>query len=220
MLSPNQDVFINFPTPHAGRVLHAARVVEREGEVLGLAFDRDVPPVRGVSPDDAASRAARGDGACEVFFQGPREFMKHSAVLVDPGSASPEGCDIAVRLRGEPVSAESREAFRVGTVLSDYSGEFDGLGVCPIVDVSATGLAFIAKRALGIGDAVAFSFEVGGERYAGRGVVQSCKPVRAGHRHGLLCVSTGTAPGCLSKGLQRLTMEAQRLQLRRLSGAA
>ena len=207
MVNPGKEVFVSFPSGGATRVLHAAKVRTLGDDVITIKF---------VEPDLVPVQA---EGACTVFFDGPREFMQQPAeqVAFEDAPDTEETFDLALQLAGEAVSAESRKCYRVGTSLAHYQGTFGTFGTCHIVDVSATGLGFVCNTRLKIGDGVDFSFELHGRSYSGRAFVQSHKEERSGHRYGLLCTSDDPA---LTKGLQQLTMDAQRTQLRRLSGAA
>jgi hypothetical protein len=207
MLSPGHEMFVSFPTGGSTRVLHAAKVQTREDELVTLKFAE--PDLLPVEPQQT----------CTVFFDGAKEFMQQPAEHVESEQSpeTEEPYDLALRLAGEAVSAESRKCYRVGTSLAHYKGTFGSFGICHIVDVSATGLGFITDGKVKMGDGVEFSFELNGKSYSGKGFIQSCKEVRAGNRYGLLCTSTDPA---LARGLQQLTMDAQRTQLRRLSGAA
>ena len=207
MLSPGREMFVSFPSSGATRVLHAAKVCTMGDDLITLKFlEPDLIPVE-------------AEGACTVFFDGPREFMQQPAerVAYDDAPDTDEAFDLALQLAGEAVSAETRKCYRVGTSLAQYYGGFGSFGECHIVDVSATGLGFVCGTRMKIGTGVDFSFELHGHTYSGRGFVQSQKETRNGYRYGLLCTSDDPA---LAKGLQQLTMDAQRTQLRRLSGAA
>ncbi len=57
------------------------------------------------------------------------------------------------------------------------------------------------------------------ERVQGRCIVQRGGETRDGWGYGLLCIN-GQGSGNLGEGLHKLTMDAQRTQLKRLSGAA
>lgn len=207
MLSPSQELFVSFPNASGTRVLHAAKVLSLADDMVTLKFvEPDYLPV------DVSETST-------IFFDGPREFMQQPGERVECDTAPDTEAtfDLALRLAGEPVSAESRKCFRVGTALADYTGQFGAIGTCQIVDVSATGVGFVSESRLKIGAGVDFAFDLHGKSYSGKGFIQSHKEVRAGHRYGLLCTADNPA---LAKGLQQLTMDAQRTQLRRLSGAA
>ncbi|MBK7404193.1 MAG: PilZ domain-containing protein [Phycisphaerales bacterium] len=207
MFRSGQELFIDFGGLTTQRVLHPVVAGDPVEDATRIAFvDRDIdqaPPQPGTT--------------VTIFFHGPNEFMQVPGEVVHLATED-EGSPLGVRAIGDPASAETRKCFRVSTVLADYQANLGRLGRRKIADVSATGIAFVTTHKLALGDAVDVSIDVGGRRFEGRGFVQSVKEVRQGHRYGVLCTNSGKTN--IQKGLQLLTMEAQRSQLRRLSGAA
>ncbi|USN99683.1 MAG: PilZ domain-containing protein [Phycisphaeraceae bacterium] len=148
-----------------------------------------------------------------VFFNGPKGFMQQPARIV----LTPENALYGLETTGDAVSAESREMFRVGVTLADYEAIVGGER-CKVADVSVLGFAFLSDRGYKLGEVLEASFTLGGEEFEGRCRVKSVKPLAKGARFGLLCLN-GDDAGNLELGLRKLTMEAQRTQLRRLSRA-
>ena len=166
--------------------------------------------------DEAPEGASREDQGLMLYFNGPDGFMQQPAKVVEPVG---EDGEIGVVTTGDAVSGESRQFFRVSTVLSSYEAIVEGAPGCKIVDVSSMGLAVIVEGERGVGDALSVSFPLGVRTFSGECVVQSVRETGAGWRLGLLCVN-GAGSGDLDVGLHALTMQAQRDQLKRLSGAA
>ncbi len=206
MVHIGDEVFVHFAGGTGIRTLHAGKVEQQRDGVIAVRFAEP----EGLPTEPAA--------AMIVFFHGPEEFMQQPGQPVEFENEAGETV-AGIRLLGAPVSAESRKCFRVSTVLADYSADFGKVGVCKIADVSAEGVAFIAPNRLSLGECVEIKLTVLGRSSTGRGFIQSIKQVRDGYRYGLLCTNDAGMGG-LDKGLQRLTMDAQRTQLRRLSGAA
>lgn len=208
MFRAGQDLFVHLGGAGHQRVLHPIRVCEVEDDVSFVVFQDQSQGVGSIEPDQAVV----------LFFQGPKEFMQQPAQIV--GMRQEEsGLWLGIRTTGDPASAESRQCFRVCTVLGSYITSIDNETGCRIADVSATGFGVFAKGDYAFGDVVDVSFELEGCSYSGRACVQSLKQVAAGFRYGLLNVD-GDGEGNLADGLQRLTMHAQRTQLKRISGAA
>lgn len=206
MVHIGDEVFVHFAGGTRVRTLHAGEVEQQHDRVIAVRY---------AEPEGLPTEPAH---AMIVYFHGPDEFMQQPGEPV--GFETEAGETVAaIRLLGEPVSAESRRCFRVSTVLADYSADFGKVGVCKIADVSAEGVAFIAPRKLSPGECVEIKLTVLGRSSTGRGFIQSIRQVRDGYRYGLLCTDDAGMGG-LDKELQRLTMDAQRTQLRRLSGAA
>ena len=211
MLQNGQDVFVSFAGGSELRILHAARVVDRTDEALTIRFD------------DPETLPTEQTEAVTMFFDGPSEFMQQPAGFAETETESEDTEStpgtFTITPIGQPVSAESRKCYRVGTVLADYTANLGRLGRCKVVDVSAAGVGFLNERKLKLGDSVDIEINVHGKVSSGSGFVQSIKEVKTGYRYGLLCVED-KGKGGLAKGLQQLTMDAQRTQLRRLAGAA
>ncbi len=151
-----------------------------------------------------------------LFFNGPDGFMQQPGRIVEPQEG---GRSFLCETTGDAVSGESRQFFRVCTVLVDYRAGVGEEDSCKIVDVSSMGLAVVSCRELSIGDCVPVSFPLGQKSFKGECIVQSVRETRDGWRYGLLCIN-GQGSGNLDEGLHKLTMDAQRTQLKRLSGAA
>lgn len=213
MLLIGQNVFVSFVGGSTTRVLHPVRITDRTDEVITIKY---------AEPDGLPAERSE---TVTVFFDGRKGFMQQPGEIVppDPEEGDTDGVPsepvVAVRLLGEPVSAESRECYRVSTVLADYHANFGRLGTCKLVDVSATGFGFLSTERLMLGETLEIEFTVGGKTIKGSGIIQSLKEVRNGFRYGMVCVLDGGASG-MALALQQLTVDAQRTQLRRLSGAA
>ncbi len=206
MIQREQDIYIHFAGGTNLRVLHAGKATSRIDDVI---------TVRYFEPDSLPTEPAP---TMTVFFHGAEEFMQQPGELIEFENAEGE-MQTGIKLIGTPVSAESRKCFRVSTVLAEYKAKLGSLGMCKLVDVSATGVGSLTDERMSLGDPLDIEVTVLGKTCNGRGVIQSVQEVRAGYRYGLLCSGYKGAGG-LPKGLQKLTMDAQRTQLRRLSGAA
>lgn len=202
MFQVGQSMFVS--VGGGARTLDPVEVAGVEGGAVRLVF------VDEVRPEEVRREGER----LMLFFQGAEGFMQQPAAIVEPVSA--EGA-VVVATTGEAVSGESRQFFRVSTVLCAYEAEVEGTSGCRIVDASSMGVAVVCDFEREIGDPMGVSFVLKGRRFSGECVVQSVRETRAGWRLGLLCVS---GSGDLGDGVHALTMDAQRDQLRRIAGAA
>ena len=168
-----------------------------------------------VDEDSVVDPAIEGESAV-LYFSSAGRFMQQFARIVE---ATEGGRSIIIEAMSEPVCGESRQCYRVCTVLMDYSAAVGSEDLCRIMNVSATGLAVVSQERFGLGATAPVSFELGRKMYSGECLVQSARPVRGGWRYGLFCASV-RGSGNLGNGLHKLAAEAQRIQLRRLSGAA
>ena len=208
MFVPGTEFFVHFAGDGKTRVLNPVKVDRVEEGVPFVWLNGEVPPFE----------LLEENGEIILFFHGPKEFMQQPAKITE--IVSDEGkTTFGVQTTGDAVSAESRNCYRVCTVLGSYKAQFGDEGKRQIADVSATGLAIMATGDYPFGKVFPISFELNGKSYAGAGCIQSIKKVKAGTRYGLLMVECNKKDN-LEEGLQKLTMDAQRTQLKRLSGAA
>ena len=165
------------------------------------------------------------DGNVLVYFDRGREFLKQSALIELVIHEEEDQVDgvmrYAVELEGKPVSADSRQTYRVSTVISGRSTIFADEGEVPLVDVSATGFAVISTKKLTIGEMVKTTFKHEGREFCGTASVQSvCQLDAQRHRYGMHCVEKRQPGNSLNQGLMTISMAVQREQLRRLSRAS
>ena len=124
---------------------------------------------------------------------------------------------IVFRATGEPVSAETRECYRVSTTMTGLTGEIGDGDRCPVWDICPKGLSFISTRSYTVGEIVPVTLAYDDETFSGRCSVQSIKRLRRGRaRYGLFCIEDREHMGNLLEGLKRISMAVQRRYLSRL----
>ncbi len=228
------ELFVRLASESNDRVLHRAEVVGIDGsQVL-------------VRPSDPAFSVDPGTDVL-VYFELKRVFMQQSASVLaglDDAEASPEsepvteadagsaegipgeplaedvdaGPVIALDLLGTPVSAESRQTYRVSTIFSERPVCVDGTKDCALTDVSLTGFSMISGQTLQFAQVVDVVLEHDGASFEGSASVQSVKDLCDGRvRYGFNAVEAKGAT--LLKGLQKLALDVQREQLRRQARA-
>lgn len=224
MLSKGAEVFVTCGRDADKRILHPATVLAVSGDVFSIQLAGGELPIS-------------VGGTVQIFFDLNRQFTKQAGTVVavhDPRtgcgtgehSGLPDhasrsaGAAFGCRLVGQPVSAESRASFRVCTVVSNITGDLGIEKNCPLMDVSATGFAMIAKSSYKISDVIAAVLRHEGKEYRGRAVVQSIKELPGGRfRYGLHCMDERNGESNLSKGCRQISMTCQRAQLRRLAAS-
>jgi hypothetical protein len=222
MLSKGAEVFVTCGRDADKRILHPAKVLSVSGETYALQL-------HGSGLETSAG------GNILVFFDLNRKFHKQSAEVVaihDPRTGVGEGDTanltqdastnagpvIGCNLVGKPMSAEGRESFRVCTVIANITGDLGIEKNCPLMDVSSTGFAMVARSKYKISDVIAAVLRHENAAFKGRAVVQSVKELPGGRfRYGLNCLDQPTSSTSLSKGCQQISMAFQRAQLRRLA---
>lgn len=201
-------VFTRFPGETRRRVLHASTVTQLSGTD---SFT--------VLPDDSGLGYEVGQELL-IYFERRRQFVQQPA-KVEALLDSEKGGVVVLRTTGEPVSAESRQCYRVSTILSDLSVTFDGVEGCSLRDVCVTGFAVASPRHYTTGQVLDVGLLFEGTGYTGQASIQSITPMPDGQvRYGVNCVKDKASASSLSKGVQQVSMSVQRRQLSRLAGGA
>ncbi len=208
MLAINTGFFVQLPAETGQRVLCPATVTDfQEGIFVAVLEDEDF--------------TFEADQELLIFFEHRREFMQQAARIqtVTPTS---KGLTISFTTTGDPVSAESRQCFRVSTVLSDLLAKFGEEEDCDVLDVSMTGCSVVATTLYPVGGSRTLTLHFDGQSFTGSAVIQSIRELDGGRfRYGLHCAeSTAGKKSELFRGLQSISIAIQRLQLRRQAGAA
>lgn len=203
MLAPGTEMFLFIPNGTNQRVLHPGKVLESSAKHFVAVLEDDVRPV--VGADVCAYADVKG------------KFFQQTAIVTAlvSESATPT---IALSRVGQPVSAESRQVFRVNTVTANIMARLEDEKQCRTVDMSPVGLAVIAAEQHNLGSTVQVSLAYEGQTIATAGRVQTIKPRPDGaFRYGLLASQDD---GAALRALQQISGGLQRKQLRRLAGAA
>ena len=226
MLKPGAEAFLQFPSETADRILHRGQIIMQCNEVFAAVFDE---------PDLAPDLGQE----VLIYAMPDHEFMQQSARIVDPpventpetgageppagdgGAASHGSPPVHLVTVGDPVSAESRQCYRVVAIMTDRTAKLNDEEDCKLLDVSATGLALISTGSYRIGDLVTTTLNDKKMKFTGQVSVKSIKPLEDGYtRYGLHCAEDGRSSGDLDKGIQKISTAIQREQLRRLNRAA
>lgn len=201
MFQIDSEVFLQRPEEASDRVLHPANVTGVEGGVT-------------IAVDDAFDLSP-SQSMIFVLYESNRKFMKMPARVLEVQDV--EGVTVVrVEPAGEPVSAESRDCYRVATVMYDFTGDMGDEKGCVLADVSINGFSAILGTAHPTGTNLPVSLHFGAKSFSGTACVQSTFELPGGKvRTGFLC--TGGSKDLLA-GLRQMSMELQRRQLRRRAG--
>ena len=209
MIRSKMQVFIQLLAETSRRVLHAADVVSfDEGVVTGTRVQTRPPLPPGT--------------ALLLYYEINRNFMKHPARVLEVVKGSQDDKNLLafkLELIGQPVPAESREYYRVVTALDGLTATIGEQGEGWLVDVSVTGFAVIAKPGLKNGTTMPVTLRYENATFTGNAGLQSITPLDAKRtRYGFSSVESESSE--LARGLRTTNLEVQRIQLKRLSGAA
>jgi hypothetical protein len=142
-------------------------------------------------------------------FEQKQKFYQQAARVVRRESAPPTVFEL--KLQGQPVSAESRQCYRVSCLGAGIKATVADEKDCEVVDVSATGLAFYATSTYEIGRQVRITFFYNGDEHAGQGTVQSMRRVSAKLiRYGVHCGDTKSKTDTLARSLSSINQSIQR----------
>ncbi len=204
MLEPGYEMFLQKPSNASRHALLPMQVLRVENEVCIVELDE-------------LAAGLENDLDVVVYFEHNRRFMKQAAriqsILLED-DALPQ---MIIEPTGKPIDAESRQCYRVSTVMNDRTVLFNH-EICPLLDVSATGYAVMTSQELKIGQQTQTVLAHNNQSYAGMACVQSIQVLdNQRTRYGMHCMEHGHAKNKLAAGLHQLNMATQREQLRRMS---
>ncbi len=203
--------FLQIPEESTERILHPAKVVGLTGNILTAEFeDRDL----GIT--EFHHIVERED--LFIFFEARNSFLRQAACVLKILDDEPRPT-IEFETTGEPVSAQSRECYRVSSITAGLTAKLAGEDQCPLLDVSCTGFSVISSRNYAFGSLVEATLIYQGEEYNDTVCVQSIRELSKGRiRYGLRCLEDRASAGNLPIGLRRMTVVLESEQLRRLTG--
>ncbi len=207
MLSTNDGVFLRLTIGTGKRILHPAKIVRVHQGLFTASFD------------DHSIRPQPGQDATLFFSNRAGDFLQQ-AVRIDAVMQGDESPTVGFVAVGEPVSADTRQSYRVSTAFADVTADVGKEPDCPALDVSDTGLSVLCTAHVALGAIVRVRVRFGGDVFEGSAVVQSIEPMSQGwSRVGLHHAAAGAAGLSLKRGLESVTAGVQRRQLRRRASA-
>lgn len=153
-----------------------------------------------------------------IYYEVKREFVQQPATI-HTVEQDDEGTVVTFVPLGDPVSAESRQHYRVSTVTAEVTAKLGNEQDCKVVDISSTGFAAVAGSRHEIGTTLDVSMTFEGKSCAGCAAIQSVRERPGGQlRYGLVSIRSAGSND-FQERLNDISLEIQRSQLRRLSGA-
>ncbi len=209
MVGIGTGCFMQLPGNSKQRVLHPVRVIGLVDETYTVEAQED-------------DLLVKPNMDVVLYFEQNREFMQQPGRIEAVDDAAGGGGSqslISLKVTGTPVSAESRQDYRVSSVITGYRADVNAEKACQVLDVSRTGLSVVCTAGYTIGSLVDVSIVEDGNTHSGSACVQSVRDLGKGQtRYGLYCVDDRKSQGTLAEGLQQASMRLQRDQLRRLAG--
>ena len=206
-MKPGIDFHLRDPHVDDQRVLYGGMLIACSEEDRWIAAFTGVP-----------FEVAAGDELL-VYYEVDRHFVQQPMQVLEVVETVPE-LVLAFEVTADPISAEERLHHRVSTLTAGVVASVGEESGCPVLDVSVEGFSVLACERHAVGTVLPVALVSGGERYEGRACIQSIRQ-RNPHRmrYGLRLVEVDTADAAgLAAGLQEITLDVQRRQLRRMSG--
>ncbi|MHC4428162.1 MAG: PilZ domain-containing protein [Planctomycetota bacterium] len=204
MLASETKIFLNLPNQSKQRILHPATV--KETKKRGYTAELEEP--------DVAIQAGQD---LFVYYELKRKFVKQPA-RIDAVMQTDPVLVVGFQITGEPMSAESREWFRVSTVMANLTASVGAESECRLLDVSTAGFAVEATKRYEVGQIVPVTLRYEGSQFSGQARIQSMRQMNKGRfRYGLHAIEDKASGGDLRKGQQHISAAIEREQLRRLS---
>lgn len=225
MLNLGNDVLFQEPSV-SNRRLRRSVVIAVAGESISVRFVGE-------------PFAFEVDQEVLMFFTAKREFMQQigritaietsaplvaaaepvEAVAAEATVTTKEGPVYVIETVGDPISAESRQCYRVSTISAGIEARFGQETNLQVQDLSATGFAVLADARYAIGQIVDVKVRHGEEACHGRVSIQSFRELESGRlRYGLRAIEKDPHARIFLATLQRISLAVQREQLQRSGG--
>ena len=204
MQRPGADLYFRDPAISDSRVLIHARFEAGDEERARAVLD----PTR---------RFSAGQEVL-IYYERDREFVQQPVRIetLEPACDPEQGPSADYAALGEPVSAESRQHYRVSVQATAIEAQVGADRQCLVQDLSATGFAAMAAEQHKIGNTLHVGFSYDGVRCEGTAIVQSSCERREGNRYGFLAADADG--GAMRASLNQISLAVQREQLKRISG--
>lgn len=205
MIKTGSDILFQEPTSDTRR-LRRSTVVDDSDDRFAIQFV-------------AEPFAFEAEQEVLMYFNGKREFMQQVGRVVDvtvPEEASDEPITFTIEPVGDPISAESREHYRVSTINANLEARVGGESDLQVQDLSATGFAVLASEPHSLGETLDVAISHG--EYACHGIasVQSVRELGPGRiRYGMRAIDSDPHTSEFLEVLQRISLAVQREQLQR-----
>jgi hypothetical protein len=197
-MNPGSTILLHLP-PSAGVERRNATAVESNADGFIVSISAD-----------AAINAPVGS-TLVAYYHDRNRFMKQPGEVMAVRLADGQQV-IACKWTGENASAELRQTFRVRVGHMGMIAKVDAEKKCAVLDVSASGLAIIAKASYKVGELVRITFTHEGRELIGMARIQGRRQAEEGaYRYGLHIPEKKSE---MRSVLERLSANIQRAQIK------
>ena len=150
-----------------------------------------------------------------MYFNGKRELMQQIGRITDIVE-SESALTFLIAPVGDPISAESRENYRVSTIGATLDARVGEETHLKVQDLSATGFAVVASKDYQIGQTIEVEISNGTECCHGIASIQSIRDFGGGRiRYDMRAIDSDPHTSVFLETLQRISLAVQREQLQR-----
>ena len=199
------DTTVFLRTPEKAK-LHAGKVSAISAKGFTISFE-----VQSFQLEEGAEVIA--------YYEVNRRFMQQPVRVLSVVRTEEGGLSMELETTGDPVSAESRECYRVSCYASGIKAQLgEDPELCEVLDMSATGFAVFSTAKYEVGQTLQATLYHDGESIPGTIVVQSAREYGKNLRYGLRAIDDKRKNATLKSALGRVSLAVQRAQAARLSG--
>jgi len=171
MLGEGTPIFVVFPEESDERVLHPAIVVEASGDSRTAEIEEE-----GLFPE-------AGQQIIIYFYDNVTgSHFLQCPEKIDAVMDSGDKPLIGFLTTGDTNSAESRQSFRVSTVMNEIHAQVGTESDCRLLDVSATGFSFVTENTYPASAHIDVLIRYDDTEYSGSMRVQGSRPLRRGRQ--------------------------------------
>lgn len=191
-------------------------------EIQGLEADEPAPSDSEAQPASPAPSAPSAKEALRKTATG-RDATSSGKDLAKKEDGKDkkekEGPVFVIEPVGDPISAESRQTYRVSTISAGIVARMGNEQGLAVQDLSATGLAVLADKKYPLGHLIEIAVKRGDESCHGQASIQSVRELESGRfRYGLRAIEEDPHAQIFLATLQRISFAVQREQLKRSGG--
>lgn len=212
---PDQEVLMYFNGKREF-MQQIGRIVEIQGLEAEEPAASD-PGAQPASPAPSAKEAGRKTATGREAASAGKDLAKKEDAK--DKEKEKEGPVFVIEPVGDPISAESRQTYRVSTISAGIVARMGSEQGLQVQDLSATGLAVLADHKYPLGHLVEIAVKRGDESCHGQASIQSVRELESGRfRYGLRAIEEDPHAQIFLATLQRISFAVQREQLKRSGG--
>lgn len=213
-------MFFNGKREFMQQIGRIAEIQLPPAEIAPTEAEGAAAPAPAAAVGSAATPAAASAKVAKPMAKVPAKSAKPAKAAPAPVPEKPKESPIfVIEPVGDPISAESRQNYRVSTISAGIQARMGKEADLSVQDLSATGFAVIASQQYKIGQTLDVFIRLGEESCHGKVSIQSFRELDKGRlRYGLRAIEEDPHARAFLSTLQRISFAVQREQLQRSGG--